>query len=146
MEVTHGARVDGQAIVLVLDNGFADGHTVTLTNIKAIGVVATVAVAVRVANGDTVQDNVVGLDAESLHGGVLDIEAGDSRVIKVVGVEELGLGLSAVGALAVPPARTAAVDGVVGCSTNDDVGSGDTDERAIPLLVSEGGLAVEYHL
>jgi hypothetical protein len=105
--------------------------------------VATVVVAVRVVDGDTVQDNVVGLDAESLHGGVLDIEAGDSRVIKVVGVEELGLGLAAVGALTVPPACTATVDGVVGCSANDDVGSGDTDERAIPLLLNLGRWSVK---
>lgn len=63
-----------------------------------------------------------------------------------MGIEELGLSLTPVGALAVPPARTAAVDGVVRCSANDNVRSGDTDERAFPLLVSEGGFAVEDDL
>lgn len=63
-----------------------------------------------------------------------------------MGIEELGLGFTPVGALAVPPARTAAVDGVVGCSAHDNVRSGDTDERAFPLLVSEGGFAVEDDL
>lgn len=43
---THRARVDGQAVILVLNNGVADGHAVTLTNIKGIGVVATVRVTV----------------------------------------------------------------------------------------------------
>lgn len=107
---------------------------------------ATVAITVGVINGDTDQDDIVGLDAKGLHGSVLDIEAGDTRVVQVVSIEELGLGLAAIGALAVPPARTATVDDVVRCSANGDVRSGDTDEGAVPLLVSEGSLAAEDNL
>lgn len=63
-----------------------------------------------------------------------------------MGIEELWLGLAAVGTLAVPPALSTTVDGVVGSTSNDDVGAGDTDERSIPLLIAEGGLAVKDDL
>lgn len=143
---THRAGVNGQAVVLVLDNSVTDGHAVTLADIKGIRVVAAIVITVRVVDVDTIQDDVVGLDAKGLHGRVLDIEAGNGRVVQVVGIEELGLGLTPVGTLAIPPARTAAVDGVVGCSADDNVRSSDTDKRAFPLLVSKGGFAVEDDL
>lgn len=82
---------------------------------------AACGVTIRVVNSDTVQDNVVRLDAKGLHGSVLDIESSDGRVVQAMGVEELGLRLAAVGALPIPPASAATVDGVVGCSGNDDV-------------------------
>jgi hypothetical protein len=63
-----------------------------------------------------------------------------------VSIEELRLGLATIGTLAVPPALSTTVDGVVGSAGNDNVGAGDTDERPIPLLVAEGGLAVEDDL
>jgi hypothetical protein len=63
-----------------------------------------------------------------------------------VGIEELWLGLATVGTLAVPPALSTTVDGVVRSAGNDDVRARDTDERSIPLLVAEGGLAVEDDL
>ena len=104
------ARVDSQAVILVLDIGVADGDIGARANIEGIGVVATLSITVRVVDGDLVEDQVIGLHTESLDGGVLDVQAGDGRVVQGVGVEELGLGLSAVGSLAVPPARSAAVD------------------------------------
>lgn len=63
-----------------------------------------------------------------------------------MGIEELRLGLAAVGALSVPPASAAAIDGVVGCSGHDDVRSLDLDEGAIPFLVSKGSFTVENDL
>lgn len=39
---------------------------------------AAIVVAIRVVNVDVAEDNVVGLDAESLDGGILDVQAGDS--------------------------------------------------------------------
>jgi hypothetical protein len=63
-----------------------------------------------------------------------------------VGIEELWLGLAAVGTLTVPPALSTTIDSVVGSTSNDDVGAGDTDERSIPLLIAEGGLAVKDDL
>lgn len=106
----------------------------------------TVIIAVRVVDCDTVQDQVIRLNAEGLDGRVLNIQASDGRVIEIVGIEELWLGLSTIGSLAVPPALSTAVDGVVGSTGNDDVGAGDTDERSIPLLVAEGSLALEDDL
>lgn len=59
-----------------------------------------------------------------------------------MGVEELGLGLAAVRALGVPPAATIAIES--GTSAVDgNVVAGDGDERALPLLVTEGGGALE---
>ena len=104
------ARVDSQAVVLVLDIGVADGDIGTRANIEGIGVVTALGITVRVVDGDLVEDQVVGLHTESLDRGVLDVQTGDGRVVQGVGVEELGLGLSAVGSLTVPPACSAAVD------------------------------------
>lgn len=63
-----------------------------------------------------------------------------------MGVEELGLGLATVGTFAVPPSLPTTVDGMVGRSRNGNVGSRDTNKRAIPLLVTEGRLAAEDKL
>jgi hypothetical protein len=104
------ARVDSQAVVLVLDVGVADGDVGTLANVEGIGVVAALGITVGVVDGDVVEDQVVGLHAESLDGGVLDVQAGDGRVLQLVGVEELGLVLAAVGSLGVPPSGSVTVD------------------------------------
>lgn len=104
------ARVDSQAVVLVLDVGVADGDVGTLANVEGIGVVAALGITVGVVDGDVVEDQVVGLYAESLHGCVLDVQAGDGRVLQLVGVEELGLVLAAVGSLGVPPSGSVTVD------------------------------------
>jgi hypothetical protein len=140
------AGVNSQAVVLVLDVGVADGDVGGLADIEGIGVVATTAVTVRVVNGDVIKDQVVGLYTESLHGGVLDVQVRDGRVGHGVGVEELGLGLAAVGSLAVPPAGTATVDDMARGTGDLEVLTGEADEGAFPLLVSEGGLALEGNL
>jgi hypothetical protein len=56
-----------------------------------------------------------------------------------VGIEELGLGLAAVGALSIPPT------GTVG-SLDGDIGSRDLDERTAPLFVTESSGALEDNL
>lgn len=144
--MTYLARVDSQAVILVLDVGVADGDVGTGANIEGIGVVAALGITLAVVDGDVVEDQVVGLDTETLNGGVLDVKTGDVRVVQVVGVEELGLLLSAVGSLAVPPASTATVDDMAGCAGDVNVISGEADERTRPLLVSEGGFALEDDL
>jgi hypothetical protein len=75
---TYGARVNSQAVILVLHSCATDCDAVALADIKSIGVVAAIVVAVRVVNVDVAEDDVVGLDAESLDGGVLDVQAGNS--------------------------------------------------------------------
>lgn len=104
------ARVDSQAVVLVLDVGIADGDVGTLANVEGIGVVATIGITVGVVDGNLVEDHVVALHAESLDGGILDVQAGDGRVRQLVGVEELGLIFAAVGSLSVPPPGSVTVD------------------------------------
>lgn len=60
-------------------------------------------------------------------------------------IEELGLGLAAVAALAVPPAGTATVQNSAR-SIDGDVGAGDGDEGTGPFFVAEGGGAFEDDL
>ena len=57
-------------------------------------------------------------------------------------VEELGLGLAAVRALGVPPASTITVEGSTGTIDGKRV-TRDGNKRALPLLVSKGGSALE---
>ena len=66
----------------------------------------------------------------------------DDRVLHRVSVEELGLGLAAVRALGVPPARTITVESSTGAIDSERV-TRDRNKRAIPLLVSEGSSALE---
>lgn len=140
------ARVDSQAVVLVLDVGVADGDVGTLANVEGIGVVAALGITVGVVDGDVVEDQVVGLYAESLHGCVLDVQAGDGRVLQLVGVEELGLVLAAVGSLGVPPSGSVTVDEMTLLAGDFNVRAFDADEGTLPLLVSEGSFTPEDDL
>lgn len=92
------------------------------TDIESISVVTPLAITIGIVNGDFVQGELAStVDAENLHRRVLDLQILDVGVDHLVSVEELGLRLAAVGALPIPPASAATVDGVVGCSGNDDV-------------------------
>lgn len=108
---------------------------------------ATLGVAQRVVQVNTV-DAKVGdtVDAEGLNRGVQDVEVLDVGVLERVGAEELGLGLAAVASLGIPPALALAVDGVARGSLNKKVVSGKGNERALPFLVTKGGLALEDDL
>lgn len=138
-EVDVLTRVNGNTVVLVLDHGAGDGDVSGLADIEAVGVVTAVVVTVGVVDGDILDGQVVGLDAEHLNGGVLDGETRDGRLIQRVGIEELRLGLAAVGTFAVPPARTVSVNDGVVLGSDGDFLSGDLDQGTIPLLVAEGG-------
>ena len=140
------ARVDGDAVVLVLDSGTGDVHTIALADVEGVGVVAAVVITVRVVDGEVLEVQVVGLHADGLHRSVLDVQAGNLRVLQIVGVHELGLRLAAVRALAVPPARTFTVNHGVFGGSDGDVGPRKTDQRALPFLVTEGGGALESDL
>lgn len=54
--MTYLARVDSQAVVLVLDVGVADGDVGTGANIESIGVVAALGITLAVVDGDVVED------------------------------------------------------------------------------------------
>jgi hypothetical protein len=55
----------------------------------------------------------------------------------------LGLRLATVGALAVPPLLTGTINDVASSTGDLEVGSGDRDQRTLPLLVAEGGSTLE---
>ena len=158
-----GTAVDGKAVILVVDSGAADGDLGGASDVESIGVVAALRVAVLVVDGDAVELGVGGgVDGEDLNGGVLDglsqnillvvIIAGrivrmtyqtlDNGVGHGVSVEELWLGLAAVRALGVPPASSITIDGSTSTVDSERV-TRDGDQRALPLLVSEGGSALE---
>jgi hypothetical protein len=60
-----------------------------------------------------------------------------------VGVEELRLSLSAIAALAIPPASAVAIEDTTSGTGDGDGCTGNTDERTSPLLVAEGSGALE---
>lgn len=139
-----GTRVDGETIILVLDDGSRDVHAGGGANVESIGVVSTERIAEGVVHVNTV-DAQVGdaVDAESLDRGVENVQVLDVGVLEGVGAEELGLCLAAVAALAIPPSLTLAVDGVSRRSLDEQVVTGEGDERALPFGIAEGGLALE---
>lgn len=63
-----------------------------------------------------------------------------------MGVEHLGLGLSTVAALSIPPLSTVAINDMARCTRNCDVRAADADQRPLPFLVAEGGRSLEDNL
>lgn len=125
-----------------------DGDVGALAHVEAVGVVTAIVVAVGVVNRRVLDLQTLRVvDAVHLDGRVLDVEAlDDRRALELVSVEELGLVDTAVRALAVPPAAAVTVDDMAVRARDLDVGTGNTDQRAIPLLVTERGRAVEDDL
>lgn len=139
-----GTGVDSEAVILVLDDSSGNIDAGGGANVEGIGVVATLAVAQGVIQGNIVNAQVGhSVDAERLDGSVEDVELVNLGFLQGVSVEELGLGLSTVAALAVPPSRAVAINGVARGTFNDDVASRKGDERSLPLLVSKGCLSLE---
>lgn len=63
-----------------------------------------------------------------------------------MGVEHLGLGLSAVAAFSIPPLGTVSINDMSRGTRNGDVCTADADERTLPFLVAEGGCSLEDDL
>jgi hypothetical protein len=124
----YSARVDSQAIILVVNNRVGDVDTSARTDVKSVSVVTTLAVTIDVVDSDSIQGKAIGtVDAEDLDRGVLDIDALDLGVDHLVGIEELGLGLAAVSSLAIPPAGTISIENGTRSSLDSNVSSGDGD-------------------
>lgn len=165
--ITYSTRVDGNTVVLVVNGGvlcnftsgqiydhnssFSQGSThtdqdcVRGANVKSISVLSE-RIAGRGVNGDVGKLEVgSAVDAEDLDRGVENGEGLDERVSQVVGLEELGLGDTTAATLTIPVGGAVAVeDGVTVRGTgNLDVGSADGEQRAFPLGVLEGGLALK---
>ena len=144
-EVDVGARVDGEAVVLVLDVGVGDGDAAGAADVESVSVVASVGhVTGGVVDGDVVEGEASGtVDRETLNRGVLDVQVVDRGRGHGVGSEEFGLLLATVGALAVPPLRTVTVDNVTRSTVDGDLVTRDGDKRTRPLLVAEAGGTLE---
>lgn len=63
-----------------------------------------------------------------------------------MGIEELGLGLSTIGSLSIPPACTTSVNNISTRTGDDNIGSGDRDKRSRPFFVAERSGALEDDL
>ena len=123
-DVDVSARVDGNAIILVLDNTVLNGNARRRANVEAIGVVAFRG-AGAVVDGHTGDGDAVGFDGERLDRRVEEGDALDGTLVHAVGLEEFGLGLAAVGAFAVPVLRALAVEGAGAFDGYGGAGDGD---------------------
>lgn len=105
---------------------------------------AVLDIAVGVVNRDVDDVQILGIvDGETLDRGVLDVQALDGRAVELMGVEEFRLVLAAVGALAVPPFGSVAIDKMTARTLDGDVGTGEADQGTLPLLVVEGSSTLE---
>lgn len=87
------AAVDSKTVVLVVHGGIVDDDVRGRADAEGIGVVAAFCVAEAVVDGDGVDRQAPGVvDAEAVHGRVLDEEILDGGVVHLAGKEELGLG------------------------------------------------------
>ena len=106
---TYSSGIDSNAIVLVVDVRPGDGYASTTPNVEAVGI-STERIASSTVNGNTA--NCQGSDsinAENLHRWVENVDITDGGGNETVSLEELWLGLTAVGSFAVPPEGSLAV-------------------------------------
>lgn len=138
-------RVDSDTVVLVVDVGTSDGDTRGRADIESISVVALVlAITSGVIDGDAAKSKLLRVvDGEDLNRRVLDLDVLDLGVCHLVGVEELGLGLAAVGTLAVPPSATLAVNNGARSTDNGDLVTRNGNKRTAPLLIAKGSGTLE---
>lgn len=111
---------------MVVYIGARDGNVRAIANVKSIGVGRLAIIAIRVVNGDVLHSKIRRpVNAEHLHRRVLDVDTADRGRGQIMGVEELGLRLAAIAALAIPPTTAVTVEiGAVGPG-DGDVSSGD---------------------
>ena len=142
-----GARVNGETIILVLDDSARDVDAGGRANIESISVVTTLGITQGVIHVDVVNTKVGdAIDAERLDRGVDNVQLLNVRVLEGVGAEELGLGLATVAALSIPPALTFAVNGVAGGTLDEKVVSGEGNQGTFPQSVAESSLSLEDDL
>jgi hypothetical protein len=86
------ARVNGDAVVLVVDLAVLDRDVGRRADVERVGVVASARVTRGVVDGHAVDREVLSaVHGEDLNGRVLDRDAGDLRVDHLVSSEKLGL-------------------------------------------------------
>ena len=142
-----GARVNGETIILVLDDSARDVDAGGRANVKSISVVATLGITKGVIHVDIINTEVGdAIDAESLDGGVDDVQFLDVGVLEGVGAEELGLGLATVAALGIPPTLTFTVNGVARGTLDEKIVSGESNQGTFPQSITESSLSLEDDL
>ncbi|CAA9997260.1 unnamed protein product [Nesidiocoris tenuis] len=94
--------VQSEAVVLIINVAIGDPNVLCISDIKAIGVVASLGAAVVVVNPYIRNVDVLSVDGKTVDWNVLHVQMFDLRVSKR-DVEELGLGFSTVSSFAVPP-------------------------------------------
>lgn len=93
----------------------------------------------HVCNGKTI----AAVDTNDLDGRVLDGNAGDGGVGQFVSGEELGLGLSTISTLTVPPTSTITVENRSLGALDSDLLSLDVKKGTLPFRVAPGGGTLE---
>lgn len=142
-----GTRVNSDTVILVIDLGVGDDDIRARTNVEAVSVVTAGLVSRGVVDSHVPDGEVIApADAESMHGGVLDVEILNQRVFQAVGGEELRLGNTAVRSLAVPPAGAIRVQLMPGRTLDGDAAALEADQRTLPLRIIPGGGAREDDL
>lgn len=120
--MTHVARVDGNAVVLIVYVRSVDHKPIGGTNVKSVSVVgSTDVIALGVVNDDIVKGQVPGEHAVALDGCIHDFEVLDDGIIQAVGVEELWLRHSSISTEAIPPTLSTSVNDVSGGTEDGDV-------------------------
>jgi hypothetical protein len=139
-------RVDSDTIILIINLRPGNNNIIALSNIKPIGIMPAFVITGRVINRHIGNGQpIASVDANSLHGRVLNVQIRNRRVGQVVRVEELGFRFPAVAPLGIPPARTVRVKFCAGGAFDGDAVAFDGDavafdleERAGPFFVAPG--------
>jgi hypothetical protein len=140
-------RVNSDTIILIINLRPGNNNIITLANIKPIGIMPAFVITGGVINrhiGDG--QPIASVDANSLHGRVLNVQIRNRRVGQVVRVEELGFRFPAVAPLGIPPARPVRVELCAGGALDGDAVAFDLEERAGPFFVAPGCGAFENDL
>lgn len=79
MRYTHGSRVDGDTVVLVVDLGAGDMNSSAVANVEPISVMASIIlITISVVDGHVgYSQAIAAVNTNGLHGGVLDVDVGD---------------------------------------------------------------------
>jgi hypothetical protein len=146
-----GAARDGHAVILVDDLGVLDGDAVTAADAEAVAVVRggiSVGQVVGRKAGAVVQKQPVNghpaaaCDLDVMHGPVDDVQVLDNRVIDARELQEpVGLGTTAIGALAVPVGSSVALEHVSSSSRNGQARAGDLDGDKVMIGSRAKGLS-----
>lgn len=146
-KLTYRARIDSNAIILIIYLGSADHNVRTGANIKPIGVVAAFTITSAVVNCHTVDIQSIGtIDADGLDRGVFDIQISDGGRSEIVSSKELWLRLAAIATLAIPPAGTIRVQNGTTGTLDSDIIAFNLEQRTRPLFIAPGGCSLKDNL